>query len=503
MKCLRDASRVIFLLALMGLLFSVNPSSAPAQTPPLDAPPLLLDDPLDEQSLEDLENELFDSEDSEELDDSGDERSRRGGLRRYFPRWRAGDAYERNHRSVRQAFREPVREASRATIQVFADNERVAMGTIVDPNGLVFTKASEIGGELECRLRDGRRVKAHLISVREELDLAILRIEADNLPVIQWRDSAVPLEGSWLATTGMQEIPTAVGVVSVSPREIPTPQAVLGVMLDNADLGPRITGIIPESAAEEAGVQVDDIVSDLNGLPMPNREVFIEAIQRKRPGDRIEMTVLRGDQRVAINAKLQEKNRILQGKRIDFQNNLGGKLSDRRWGFPSVIQHDTVLRPADCGGPVVDLDGRVVGINIARAGRVASYALPSEVLRPIVREMVEGNFESLFADARGDRHEQIEHLQEKVRQWSERFAELQEQLDAAKDRVVPGVNSDQSAGEGSKKVSETSSTEDNVQLTGLVRLQIATESAKVELEKALAALRKVEGVEVALPPESE
>jgi S1-C subfamily serine protease len=303
MKCLRDASRAIFLLALMGLLFSVNPSSAPAQTPPLDAPPLLLDDPLDEQSLEDLENELFDSEDSEELEDSGDERSRRGGLRRYFPRWRSVDAYERNHRSVRQAFREPVREASRATIQVFADNERVAMGTIVDPNGLVFTKASEIGGELECRLRDGRRVKAHLISVREELDLAILRIDADNLPVIQWRDSAVPLEGSWLATTGMQEIPTAVGVVSVSPREIPTPQAVLGVMLDNADLGPRITGIIPESAAEEAGVQVDDIVSDLNGLPMPNREVFIEAIQRKRPGDRIKMTVLRGDQRVAINAK--------------------------------------------------------------------------------------------------------------------------------------------------------------------------------------------------------
>ena len=62
--------------------------------------------------------------------------------------------------------------------------------------------------------------------------------------------------------------------------------------------------------------------------------------------------------------------------RSDFQNSLGGKLSVRRFGFPLAFQHDTVLRPSDCGGPVVDLDGRVVGFNIARAGRTESYALP-------------------------------------------------------------------------------------------------------------------------------
>jgi serine protease Do len=66
--------------------------------------------------------------------------------------------------------------------------------------------------------------------------------------------------------------------------------------------------------------------------------------------------------------------------RHDFQNSLGGQLSVRRFGFPLAFQHDTVLEPEDCGGPVVDVDGKVVGFNISRAGRTESYALPvSEV----------------------------------------------------------------------------------------------------------------------------
>ena len=34
---------------------------------------------------------------------------------------------------------------------------------------------------------------------------------------------------------------------------------------------------------------------------------------------------------------------------------MGVGVSKRSDDFPMVIQHDTVLRPVDCGGPVVDL----------------------------------------------------------------------------------------------------------------------------------------------------
>src|SRR5262249_53128260 len=60
------------------------------------------------------------------------------------------------------------------------------------------------------------------------------------------------------------------------------------------------------------------------------------------------------------------------------------ELSGRRRGFPTVLQHDTVLRPSDCGGPLVGLDGNVIGVNIARAGRTARYAIPAEDVGAVV-----------------------------------------------------------------------------------------------------------------------
>jgi serine protease Do len=51
------------------------------------------------------------------------------------------------------------------------------------------------------------------------------------------------------------------------------------------------------------------------------------------------------------------------------------------------LPHDTPLRPKDCGGPLVDTDGRVAGINIARALRVATYALPARDVRQVLNEL--------------------------------------------------------------------------------------------------------------------
>ena len=73
-------------------------------------------------------------------------------------------------------------------------------------------------------------------------------------------------------------------------------------------------------------------------------------------------------------------------EQVELMESLGGPLSERRSGFPYVLEHDTVLRPKDCGGPLVDLDGNAVGINIARVSRVSSYALPASAIRPILAD---------------------------------------------------------------------------------------------------------------------
>ena len=66
---------------------------------------------------------------------------------------------------------------------------------------------------------------------------------------------------------------------------------------------------------------------------------------------------------------------------------LEGDRSDLRGGFPSAMQHDVVLSPSECGGPLFDLEGRAVGLNIARAGRVASYAVPGDRIDVLVASL--------------------------------------------------------------------------------------------------------------------
>jgi serine protease Do len=68
-----------------------------------------------------------------------------------------------------------------------------------------------------------------------------------------------------------------------------------------------------------------------------------------------------------------------------MMNRLGGPLSKRRTRFQEVVQHDSPLDPEDCGGPLVNLDGEVIGINVARAGRIMSYAIPAESVRDILK----------------------------------------------------------------------------------------------------------------------
>ncbi len=298
-------------------------------------------------------------------------------------------ASERNTSLVKRAFRDAIREVSRSTVHVMSDGRRVALGAIVTDEGHVLTKASELDQPLRCQLFEGRIVDATLVAVNEQWDLALLRLEGDReVTAVQWSESESPPVGSWLATTGLQTLPISIGVVSVAEREIERRRPALGVVLEDSTRGPRVHRVLENSAAAQAGLRINDVVTHLDGEPMSDRDALIDAIRLRRPGGRVKLSVLRGDETLEIDAELGEWTQLVHGDRANFQDNLGGQLSNRRSGFPSALQHDTVLRPNQCGGPLVGLDGSVVGLNIARASRIGSYAIPASEIPAILEGLL-------------------------------------------------------------------------------------------------------------------
>src|SRR5205085_1323950 len=107
---------------------------------------------------------------------------------------------------------------------------------------------------------------------------------------------------------------------------------------------------------------------------------------KHKPGDVVTLKVLRDEEELDLKATLGKR----PTDRGDFQNKMGSELSSRRSGYSTILQHDSVVKPIDCGGPIVDLEGHVIGINICRAGRTESWAVPSEVVQAVLADLKSG-----------------------------------------------------------------------------------------------------------------
>ena len=152
--------------------------------------------------------------------------------------------------------------------------------------------------------------------------------------------------------------------------------------------GVPIERVFPGSAAEEAGLRPADLITRVGDRPVADGPGLKAALEPFRAGDRVEVEVLRAGVPVAVPMQLGDSGRLFRAR---FQNRTGGTTINRRAvDFPAVIQHDTVLPADEMGGPVVDSAGNVVGLNIARAGRVETYALPAAIVAEQLPALLSG-----------------------------------------------------------------------------------------------------------------
>jgi S1-C subfamily serine protease len=81
--------------------------------------------------------------------------------------------------------------ALRGDLAPGAANEAVGSGVIIDAGGIIVTNYHVVaqGGEIDVALADGRRFKARLVGADAASDLAVLAIDAKDLPAADWADS--------------------------------------------------------------------------------------------------------------------------------------------------------------------------------------------------------------------------------------------------------------------------------------------------------------------------
>jgi len=301
-------------------------------------------------------------------------------------------SYLKNNDQIKSLLKPAVAAAAAATVRVFADNRPVALGTVVAADGLIVTKASQLTTKLECQLADGHRLPATVVGQDEATDLALLHVDATKLTPIVWA-AAPAAPGSLVAATGLREGSSTIGVISIGvisdvPQSIPTPNIFgqqhgwLGINLGPESDRAEISGVSPDGAAEKAGLKNGDQIKRLDGQEIHSGDQLMEALRKLPPNKKVALTVDRKDKQLELEATLGR----LPG-RLPQDNWGGGPFSERRWGFASVIPHDLAIAPNDCGGPLVDLDGRCQGVNIARALRVTNYALPPRVVQETIEKI--------------------------------------------------------------------------------------------------------------------
>jgi serine protease Do len=280
-----------------------------------------------------------------------------------------------------RAFSSVVAQARSSVVRFDRDGKEVALGVVVDAGGLVLSKASELEvAEFTCRLANGHTADARVIATDAETDLALVRVSVGGLRPIEWA-SPTAIVGEWVVTPGIESAPEALGILSVPARKIPPKRALMGVQLD---LDARINWVIPGMGAEKAGLKSGDTLVGVNGTGVTNREQLVKALSRFREGQTVDVRVRRDTNELGMNVQLglrkEPSNGRRGGDRQERMNRFGSQLSRRAEDFEMALQHDTVLQSWQCGGPLLNLEGKAIGLNIARAGRVASYALPSELV---------------------------------------------------------------------------------------------------------------------------
>lgn len=284
--------------------------------------------------------------------------------------------------------------AAKSTVRIWSGSRRLAYGTVVGDGTRILSKWSELArasdtGNLRVGTdRDYRPVK--LAGVYREEDLALLEIQGEPLVPVKW-SLETPALGSFIAAPQPDGRLAAFGVVSVLERNLrDTDMAYLGVYGDSKYHGPgvRIEDVTEKSGAAAAGLKPGDIILKVGERVISGVLELKNSLIGIFPGSTISLQVQNNDGKRAVDVLLGNRPEMQQfsGDRLRLMERMGGPISEVRDSFSRAIQTDMRPKPNQIGGPVVDLEGNVLGITMARADRTRSFVMPSAAVIELLKK---------------------------------------------------------------------------------------------------------------------
>lgn len=287
-------------------------------------------------------------------------------------------------------------------------------GLIIDSGGLILSKASEIGPNPVC-WHDDTAYPAVLLATDEATDLALLAIEAEGLPAVQWAappaGEGILVHSPLLHTVPPFDFSTATGLLShrlaahpAAALTIHSPEQTtsLGIVPEHHLTGLQVAALLADGPAAMAGVQRGDLLLTLEGKPIPDRRSLAALLATRKVGDRVSLTIDRqgAEQTLTLTlgaARLRQAasepiTRTGASTPADAPANLSISSlltlpSLRRSGFPETLVHDLPLEHWQNGSPLCDSRGRVLGINIATVTLDRTLVLPAPAIREAVQRM--------------------------------------------------------------------------------------------------------------------
>lgn len=211
--------------------------------------------------------------------------------------------------------------ASRVSlVQSLPERTGIALAEVASPGLPVFNRDGVFAG-----ISVGGFGQTFIQYSRNDRGLPVMLLNMEESSVFQLASEISP----WLARipeTASGRPITWLGAYGLQPMD---PE--VAVFLKLADQsGCVISEVLEGSPAETAGLKNRDIILEIDGKPLPRFKpdrivvtYFERELSKRKPGDIVTLTVLRGTERVAVKATLKDQPKLMREAQRTYFEKLG------------------------------------------------------------------------------------------------------------------------------------------------------------------------------------